>query len=65
MLILGVGGFMHDYNACLIDLDRKVIAMREAERASRRKHHTILEDEDILAPVRLCCEDLEFGKLKI
>jgi carbamoyltransferase len=58
MLVLGVGGYMHDYNCCLIDTERKTIAMCEAERLSRRKHHTIEDDEDLLAPIQKCCRDL-------
>lgn len=58
MLVLGLGGFMHDYNCCLIDVDGKRVAMAEAERLSRRKHHTILDDDDLLAPVLKCCRDL-------
>lgn len=49
---------MHDYNCCLVDLDKKRIAMYEAERLSRRKHHVILAGDDLLAPVRKCCSDL-------
>lgn len=49
---------MHDYNCCLVDLDNGRLAMREAERSSRRKHHVILEGEDLLTPIRECCEDL-------
>jgi len=58
MIVLGIGGFMHDYNCCLVDSDRGRLAMSEAERLSRRKHHVIREGEDILAPVRRCCDDL-------
>lgn len=58
MIVLGVAGFMHDYNCCLINVDKKQIAMCEAERLSRRKHHTIMKDEDLLAPIWKCCEDL-------
>ena len=58
MLVLGVGGFMHDYNCCLIDVDRGRVAMAEAERQSRRKHHTIQKDDDLLAPILKCCRDL-------
>lgn len=32
--------------------------MIEAERLSRRKHHVIQNDEDILAPIRKCCKNL-------
>jgi carbamoyltransferase len=58
MLILGLGGFMHDYNCCLVDTDGQHVAMAEAERLSRRKHHTIEADEDLLVPIRKCCRDL-------
>ncbi|MBI4178154.1 carbamoyl transferase [bacterium] len=59
MKILGVGGLMHDYNCALVDLDAKSVAMCEAERLSRRKHHILREDpREILAPVRYCCERL-------
>jgi carbamoyltransferase len=58
MLILGLGGFMHDYNCCLVDTDGRRVAMAEAERLSRRKHHTIEADEDLMVPIRKCCRDL-------
>lgn len=60
MLVLGVGGFMHDYNCCLIDVDRQRVAMCEAERLSGRKHHVIREEDDLLAPVQKCCRDLGY-----
>ena len=59
MLVLGLGGFMHDYNCCLVDLKSRRIAMCEAERLSRRKHHTILPDSDLWAPIRQVCSDLD------
>jgi carbamoyltransferase len=58
MLVLGIGGFMHDYNCCLIDVGGKRVAMAEAERLSRRKHHVIRDGENIMAPVAKCCADL-------
>ncbi len=65
MLILGVGGFMHDYNCCLIDISNGQVAMAEAERLSRRKHHTLRKGEDILAPIKKCCRDLGVKARKI
>lgn len=56
--VLGVGGFYHDYNCALIDVGAKRVAMCEAERLSRRKHHTILKGENVLLPVEKCCRDL-------
>ncbi len=56
--ILGIGGFYHDYNCALIDVDSRRVAMCEAERLSRRKHHTITEPDDILVPIQKCCNDL-------
>ncbi len=58
MFVLGVGGFMHDYNCALIDLKNKKIAISEAERLSRKKHHVIREGEDLTVPIKKCCEDL-------
>lgn len=58
MLVLGIGGFMHDYNCCLIDVDKQRVAMAEAERISRRKHHPLREGEDVLPPVLKCCKEL-------
>jgi carbamoyltransferase len=58
MLVLGIGGFYHDYNCTLVDLKTKRVAMSEAERISRRKHHIILPEEDLLEPIRKCCNDL-------
>ncbi|MBI5164729.1 MAG: carbamoyl transferase [Magnetospirillum sp.] len=58
MLVLGLGGFMHDYNAALIDTATGRVAMAEAERASRRKHHTIQAGEDLMAPIETCCAAL-------
>lgn len=58
MLALGVGGFLHDYNCCLVDVDKKRLTISEAERLSQRKHHVILDGEDLLAPIRKCCNDL-------
>lgn len=52
---------MHDYNCCLVRVDKQRIAMCEAERLSRRKHHVIRNGDDLLAPVRKCCTDLECG----
>ena len=58
-LVLGVGGFMHDYNCCLIDVGGKRVAMAEAERLSRIKHHVVkADDKDVMAPIVKCCEDL-------
>ncbi len=59
MLVLGIGGFMHDYNCCLIDCEKQRIAMCEAERLSRSKHHVIKDGEDLLAPIKKCCDDLK------
>ncbi|MEX1248272.1 MAG: carbamoyltransferase C-terminal domain-containing protein [Anaerolineales bacterium] len=58
MLVLGIGGFYHDYNCALIDVENKQVAMIEAERISRRKHHVIRPGEDLLAPIERCCNDL-------
>ena len=58
MIVLGIGGFMHDYNCCLVDTDGGRVAMAEAERLSRRKHHAIRDDDDLLAPITKCCRDL-------
>ncbi|MGE5506096.1 MAG: carbamoyltransferase [Actinomycetota bacterium] len=58
MLVLGLGGFMHDYNAALVDTATGRVAMAEAERFSRRKHHTIQPDEDLMVPIERCCADL-------
>ncbi len=59
MYILGIGGFMHDYNCCLVDLKNQKLAMCEAERLSRRKHHTIRPEDDLLLPIKNCCEKLK------
>lgn len=59
MKVLGIGGFMHDYNCALIDIKKKNIALSEAERLSRRKHHVIRQGEDLLIPIRKVCEDLK------
>jgi carbamoyltransferase len=58
MLVLGIGGFMHDYNCVLVDVENKRIAMTEAERLSRRKHHVIQPGDDLLEPIRQVCSDL-------
>lgn len=58
MLVLGIGGFLHDYNCGLIDCKKQRVAICEAERLSRRKHHVLAEGDDLLAPVRKCCRDL-------
>ncbi|MBI4969655.1 MAG: hypothetical protein HZC25_16170 [Rhodospirillales bacterium] len=65
MLVLGVGGFMHDYNCCLIDSDTGRVAMAEAERLSRRKHHAIKPDDDLMVPIRKVCDDLGVNPRKI
>ncbi|MBF0261390.1 MAG: hypothetical protein HQL97_06050 [Magnetococcales bacterium] len=61
MFILGIGGFMHDYNCAIIDVKGRRVAMFEAERLSRRKHHVIREDEDLLAPIEVCLKALDIG----
>lgn len=58
MFVLGIGGFMHDYNCTLIDVKNERVSMCEAERLSRRKHHTILADEDVRIPIEKCCDEL-------
>ena len=58
MYILGVGGFLHDYNCALLDLKTGRLAMCEAERRSRRKHHVILSENEIMPPIRAVCRDL-------
>jgi len=58
MLVLGIGGFMHDYNCALIDVEGQRVAMCEAERLSRRKHHIIQPDEDLLLPILRVCGQL-------
>ena len=58
MIVLGIGGFLHDYNCCLVDVTGRRVALREAERESRRKHHVITDDEDLLVPIRDCCDEL-------
>jgi carbamoyltransferase len=58
MLVLGIGGFMHDYNCALVDTVSGQVAMCEAERLSRRKHHVILPDENLLLPIQQCCQRL-------
>lgn len=65
MFILGVGGFMHDYNCAIVDLKGQRVAMFEAERLSRRKHHVMTQNEDLLAPIRVCCEALGIGLRQI
>lgn len=65
MLILGIGGYMHDYNCCLVDLDKGAIAMCEAERGSRRKHHVLQGPEEVMAPIRQVCDDLGVKPRKI
>jgi predicted NodU family carbamoyl transferase len=57
--VLGVGGFIHDYNCALVDTRTGRVAMREAERYSRRKHHVPSVDEELLALPLRCCADLE------
>ncbi|MEO5347678.1 MAG: hypothetical protein H7834_15065 [Magnetococcus sp. YQC-9] len=59
MFILGIGGFMHDYNCAIIDVKGRRVAMFEAERLSRRKHHVIREQDDLLAPIEICCKALD------
>ncbi|MCS6836184.1 MAG: hypothetical protein NZ750_09230 [Anaerolineae bacterium] len=58
MLVLGIGGFMHDYNCALIDVETQRVAMCEAERLSRRKHHIIQPNEDLLIPILRVCGQL-------
>lgn len=58
MLILGIGGYMHDLNCCLFDLSSKRMAMIEAERLSRRKHHVVRGEEDALLPIDWVCKEL-------
>ncbi len=65
MLVLGVGGFMHDYNCCLIDANTGRVAMAEAERLSRRKHHAIKAGDDMMPPIRKVCDDLGVDPRKI
>lgn len=45
MIILGVGGFQHDFNAAAINTDTGEISAFEEERFSRIKHHPILGKE--------------------
>lgn len=65
MYVLGIGGFMHDYNCCLIDTSGGRVAMAEAERLSRRKHHAPKADEDLLLPVHSVCKELGISLRKI
>lgn len=58
MLVLGLGGFMHDYNVALVETGSGRIAMAEAERFSRIKHHTIQPGEDLMGPIDRVCADL-------
>lgn len=58
MLVLGIGGFMHDYNCALVDTETRRVTMCEAERLSRRKHHIIQPDENLLPPIQQVAERL-------
>lgn len=60
MLVLGIGGFMHDYNCVLFDLENKKISWCEQERISRRKHHVIESGEDLLLPIEHCAHKLGY-----
>lgn len=65
MYVLGVGGYMHDYNCCLIDVDGKRIAMAEAERFSRSKHHVVRCEAEVMGPIRVVCAGLGIKPGKI
>ncbi|OHC73490.1 MAG: hypothetical protein A3G18_08750 [Rhodospirillales bacterium RIFCSPLOWO2_12_FULL_58_28] len=65
MYVLGVGGYMHDYNCCLIDVGGKRVAMAEAERFSRSKHHVVRGEAEVMAPVRVVCDSLGINPRKI
>ncbi len=60
MLVLGIGGFMHDYNCVLIDVDNKRLSWCEQERISRKKHHVIEAGEDLLQPIEMCAKQLGY-----
>ncbi|CAA6604956.1 putative Nodulation protein NolNO [Rhodospirillaceae bacterium LM-1] len=65
MIVLGIGGFMHDYNCCLIDTQLNGVAMTEAERLSRIKHHPPREGQDLMVPIRQVCDNLGISPRKI
>lgn len=44
-LALGIGGFFHDFNAAIINLDSGEVVAAEEERFSRIKHHPVLGAE--------------------
>lgn len=65
MYVLGIGGYMHDYNCCLVDLKSKRISLIEAERLSRRKHHVVRGEEDVMPPIEWVCRELDIKPAKI
>lgn len=42
MIIVGIGGFFHDFNAAAVDTRTGRISAAEEERFSRKKHHKIM-----------------------
>lgn len=65
MYVLGIGGYMHDYNCCLIDVSRHRLSMIEAERLSRRKHHVVRGEDDVMQPIEWVCRQLNINPNKI
>lgn len=42
MIVVGIGGFFHDFNAAALCLESGRVAAAEEERFSRRKHHPVM-----------------------
>jgi len=42
MIVLGIGGFFHDFNAAAVNLSTGQVSAMEEERFSRKKHHPIM-----------------------
>lgn len=45
MKIVGIGGFWHDFNCAVVDLDKKIVTTAEEERFTRIKHHPLVNTE--------------------
>ena len=62
-VILGIGGFFHDFNAGLITVDDReqvMVCAAEEERYSRNKHHKIMgAEQSSIACIEKCLDDAE------
>ncbi len=59
-LVLGIGGFFHDFNAALVNPDTAEVVAAEEERFSRIKHHPIMgATESSTQCINYCLERMQ------